>query len=363
MSYFIQRIKLAELCREVVDLVPMSMYDISTVDYQQVVALDQRFDGFRNDEQSIQQSEQVVARYPQVRMQRQLLSMLAKTKRCKLHQPFLIRGSVNMRYSYSRTISQKSARALLEERRGVISSHPHDRYKLGGHTSYYVFMATIVLVMDLFFNKKSSSDNSNSDNTENGDDETRVTKAEVMEACRSLYQDQSAPGLGTTYLASLMDVPRKYKVKLRPPATERIKSNTRIEPNTTTNAPYQTPNLLAQQPSYAVASSTQRVTQVPSIPVPPTPSLQRPVTTSTNNSTKTGNVNTESSSSISLNPKSHFNKLPCSNNRTAGSTVPTETEGYLANFDDIWNGYVDLGPNLAMSYWDSMFSDLGPGMG
>jgi hypothetical protein len=72
MSYNIQRIKLADLCREVIDLIPISVCDTSIVDYQQVIALDQRFDAFlqelpiflRNDEQSIQQSEQVVARYP-----------------------------------------------------------------------------------------------------------------------------------------------------------------------------------------------------------------------------------------------------------------------------------------------------------
>jgi hypothetical protein len=103
-----------------------------------------------------------------------------------------------------------------------INSQPHDHYKLTGNMTYYTFMATIVLVMDLCFNKKSPSDNSNGDSVNNDDDETRVTKAEVMEACRSLHQDQSASGLGTAYLASLMDVLRKYKVKLRSPGNEYI---------------------------------------------------------------------------------------------------------------------------------------------
>lgn len=46
MSYNIHRIKLANLCREVVDLVPISVCDSSTIDYQQVIALDQRYDAF-----------------------------------------------------------------------------------------------------------------------------------------------------------------------------------------------------------------------------------------------------------------------------------------------------------------------------
>lgn len=375
MSFAIQRIKLGDLCREVVDLIPISICATSTVDYQQVIALDQRFEDFlqelpvflRNDEQSIQQSEHVVARYPAMRIQRQLLSMLAKTKRCKMHHPFLIRGSTNPRYSYSRTTSLKSARAVLEEKRRIdllhVNSHSHDRYKLGGYMTYHTFMATIVLVLDLCFNKKSSSDNDNGKNVDN-DADTRVTKAEVMEACRSLHQDQSASGLGTDYLASLMDVLRKYKVKLRPPGIEHFRSNPTIRPNNTntTNTPHQRPSLLARLPSSALANPTQNPTQGTSTAVPPTPPLQQPVTTSTNHNTNTGTVNPPSSSHLTLNLQSYNNVTSASDRWTAGSTTLADPQGCLADFDDIWNDYVELGPNLDMPGWDSLFSDLGPGM-
>ena len=374
MSYDIQRLKLADLCRKVVDLMPVSVSDSSTVDYEGVIALDQRFEGFlqqlpvflRNDEQSIQQSEPIMARYPQMRLQRQLLSMLANTKRCKMHQPFLIRGSVDARYSYSRTMSLKSARGVLEEKRRTDPLHtnslPAHRYKLIGYTMYHTFMATIVLVMDLCFNRKSCLNDTDSNSLDNDDEETRVTKAEVMEACRSLHQDQSASGLGAAYLASLMDVLRKYKVKLRSPDPGHVRNNTTIQPSNVTTISHMRPSLRAQPPSYMFANSTACLTQVTSMSVPPTPPLSRRVMDSSNINTNTGIANTDPGSDFDLNLRSCSNSLPLSNQGIAGSTTPVELLDCFADFDDIWNDYVELGPNLDTTHWDNLFSDLGPGM-
>ncbi|KAJ9617102.1 hypothetical protein H2200_000823 [Cladophialophora chaetospira] len=364
MSYDIQRLKLGDLCRAMVDLIPLSVTDTSSVDYQQVIALDHRFDVFlqelpsflRNDEQSIQQSEQVVARYPQMRIQRQMLSMLSKTKRCKLHQPFLIRGSVERGYSYSRTMSLKAARAVLEERRSIepfdTNRNPVDRYKLSTYVTYHTFMATIVLVMDLCFNNNSSSNN-NVDH----DDETRVTKAEVMEACRNLHQDRSGPGLGTAYLASLMEVLRKYKVKLQPPGTEHSRNNTTSQPVNTTIIPSQRSALHAQPPLYTFPSATENLNYVASISAPPIPPLQRHMMTSSNN-------DTNAALSYDLNSSSKFfdTNLPLKHSGTGGSAMSADPQGCFADFDDIWNDYVELGPSLDVLQWDSLLSDLGPGM-
>lgn len=93
----------------------------------------------------------------------------------------------------------KSARAVLEKKRRAetleVNNDPHDRCRLWGGMLYHLFMATIVLVMDLCFNT-SSSDNGNRGNLDNDgdDDETRVTRTEFLEACHILHQVQSAPG-------------------------------------------------------------------------------------------------------------------------------------------------------------------------
>lgn len=366
MSYDIQRIKLANLCREAVDLLPISVHDISTVDYQQVIALDQRFDVFlqelpvflRNDEQSIQQSVQVVARYPQMRIQRQFLSMVLKTKRCKLHQPFLIRGSIDSQYSYSRTVSLKSARALIEEQRYIESlekdSHPPYPYRLT-HRTYHIFMATIVLVMDLCFNKTSSANNSNSNsnNVDVDDEETRVTKTEVMEACRKLYQDQVLPGLCTAYLASLMDVLRKHKVKLRPYSTECIQHNTPSQQNTITRNHHHLPPPLVPSSPANYIPNLHRVT---SVPAPLSQPIQQPIFPGPNDNTNTRSAHTDS---FNNNTKSYPNNFSFSESEVTASTGLAGSQDFLADFDDLWNDYIELGPNLDMSGWDNLFSDLG----
>lgn len=84
--------------------------------------------------------------------------------------------------------------------------------------------------------------------------------------------------------------------------------------------------------------------------------------TSSDNNINTGTVNTDSLSNVNLNLRSYADGLPPSDHGTAGSTAPADPQGYLADFDDIWNDYVELGPNLDMPHWDSLFSDLGPGM-
>lgn len=351
MSYSIQRIKLANLCREAIDLIPISVFDASKLDYKQVVALDQRFLVFleeipiflRSDEQSIQQSEHVVARYPQMRVQRQALSMLTHTRRCKLHQPFLIRGLVDSLYSYSRIASLKSARAVLELKRRIETSDmtnlPHNRYRLSSsYVIYHTFMATVVLVMDLCFKKKFSVDHGKSNSVDDDDDETRVTKAEVMEACRSLHRDQSTAGLGTAYLASLMDVLRKYRVKLRPPNTECIENNATIQPRNTTDVSHRMQSNLPRLPSGGFSDSIQNPTRVMSHLNPPIPHSQQPVTASTNT----------------------YNPSP-SAPQTAGLTVMAESQSWLADFD-IWNSYIELGPDLEIPQWDNLLLDLGPGL-
>ena len=65
-----------------------------------------------------------------------------------------------------------------------------------------MFMATIVLVMHLYFNKA----------TEGEDDAAR--KAEVVAACKMLEEAKSQSAMASEFLESLMDVLRKHKVRL-----------------------------------------------------------------------------------------------------------------------------------------------------
>lgn len=210
MSYYLQRINLADLCRRVADTIPLLNVEISTIDYQDIIALDKRFEAFleelptflKTDEQSRTRSEEVMLKYPQMRAQRYALGMIALTRRCKLHQPYLIRGSINKEYHYSREVSLKSARSVIKLKRSV-ELEPGSVFasdvKLTG-ICHHIFMATIVLVTDMCFNRG------------HGDDEER--QSEVIEALKILEEAKGRSRMVGKFVESLEDVLRRHKVHL-----------------------------------------------------------------------------------------------------------------------------------------------------
>lgn len=292
MSYYIQRVKLADICRSVVDVMPLSSIDLTTLDYQEVIQLDSKFQTFfeelpiflRTDENSRRQTEHIARQYPHLRTQRCILGMVARTRRCKVHQPFLIRRSVESHYTYSRDISLKSARSvirlmrLFQRESDTAFTSNIKLFRMTG-VVHHVFMATIVLVMDLCFNKS--------------DDDTE-RKAEVMEACKVLEETGSQSPLARGFLDSLMGVLRKHKVRLHNLPGDNVDNTSLI------NA--------------TALSGSQNILQIPAA--------------------------------------SQMQQLP-------SSFLPQDnSQNYLSAFDEIWKDYVELGPNMDMPEWDSLFSDL-----
>lgn len=214
MSYYIQRIKLADICRSVVDVMPLAGLSSSTVDYQDVIALDRKFEAFfdnlptflKTDENSRLESEAIMRTHPHMRTQRYTIGTVGLIRRCKLHQPFLIRRSAEGHYTYSRNVSLRCARAVIGLKKIMDEEHDNPLYTTvkPGVVAYHIFMATIVLVMDLCFNRNE------------GDDAAR--KAEVRDACRALEdcisQSTSQSHAACEFLNSLTDTLRKHKVKL-----------------------------------------------------------------------------------------------------------------------------------------------------
>ncbi|EXJ59621.1 hypothetical protein A1O7_03767 [Cladophialophora yegresii CBS 114405] len=317
MSYYIQRIKLADICRDVIDVMPLTSFELGTVNYQDVINLDRRFETFfrklpsffKIDERHIRESEHIMRQRPHMQIQRYVLGMIGLTRRCKLHQPFLIRRSVEHHYDYSRQISLESARSVIRMEDLLRHEGEEDFVTMSAkHTGviYHIFMATIVLVMDLCFNRV----------TEGEDDVAR--KAEVVAACKMLEDGKAESAMASNFLDSLMDVLRKHKVRLhnnnnaRPPVaaapTGAVYEGNRL--------PVVTPAAWSQQHLNGVVAG------VPNRPAP-TPETQSQIF-------------------------SDSNALP----------VQDPSQHYLSDFDAIWQEYVELGPNMGIPGWDSLFSDL-----
>ncbi|KAH8712721.1 putative transcription factor lepB [Beauveria bassiana] len=103
-SYFIQRVRLAEICRAVVDsLFPLEM--IENANYEQVVFLDGKFEDlitslpafFRLD-----QGSELLYTAPQLTLQCFLIHLGIHTRRSRLHQPFMVAGFANSKYTFQK---------------------------------------------------------------------------------------------------------------------------------------------------------------------------------------------------------------------------------------------------------------------
>ena len=210
MAYFLQRVRLADICRSAVDSIPPFM-SLGEASYDVVLALDGKLEAFieelpiffRLDEDSLQQSQVFDQTYPQIPVQRFLIGIHAHMKRCKLNRPFLTQGLLDARYTPSRQTCLNSARAVirLEQQihRGKVRFASADRRFTA--FVYYIFMATIVLVMDPCFNR-----------TEQLEEQRRE---EVSNALKTLEAAHDQSGVARTYLDSLMYVLRKHQIQLR----------------------------------------------------------------------------------------------------------------------------------------------------
>ncbi|KAF2717586.1 hypothetical protein K431DRAFT_232806 [Polychaeton citri CBS 116435] len=213
MAYYLQRIKIAEVCRTVVDWTwdgPISR-DPAEIDYDVIKSLDTRFKKvldelpvfLKLDPESRDSSEEIDRAYPYLAMQRSVVNLMLGARRCKLHLPFLGLVPQDEKYQFSREICLQSARHILHIRKLIGREYARTS---DGQTKYFgalhhLFFAAIVLVMDLCVNK-------NSDMSE----EQRI--AEVRDGCRLLEDAKEKSALANVFLESLTSVLKKHDVKI-----------------------------------------------------------------------------------------------------------------------------------------------------
>ena len=188
MSYFLCRIQYATLARETTDRLPPSFLASPGMDsgdkiYDNIILLDQKYQQFlkalppffqltvRQDTNSY---GALIKEKPYLEWQRYLVNFVIHTHLSRLHRPFLIRGSTQHKFAYSRMQCIRSAETVLE-----IWNLIGDQ-SIGGFT--YILMhfltAAIILAMDVCFNP----------------DEVRVSqrKEDVLRACRKLEEELNA---------------------------------------------------------------------------------------------------------------------------------------------------------------------------
>jgi hypothetical protein len=297
VSYLIQRIRLAELCRVVVDSIPIAICDPAEIDYDVVISLDEKFEKFdrelpfffQYDDHKNQKRKDLHHRYPHISMQWYVVGFTSHTRRLRLHQPFIVRAPVNPRYNYSRKIALVSARKvinlyrmLVEDNLAMALAGPKVVFVL-----HHLFWAITILVMDLCYNK-----------TEGNEADRR---AEVKEACNMLESDQNRSLMVNEFLQSLMDILRRHGVGL-----ETLESDIQV----------------AKQHENGFAA---RAIQ---------PSGE-------------------------LNVSNKIDSLEGDRRYKNGPSI-LQQQPIESDFDKLWSTFIEHGSNLDALDWDELFSDLDP---
>lgn len=163
MTFFLARVHLAHLCRDITDKGPVDALRAMMIPYDQIIALDRRFTNFLSslpffmqlDNQSLEKSRSVEEIFPRLPIMRYCLSALAHTRRCRLHQTFLLRQASDPQYLFSRQACLESARTVIQlfdeplEARGGCSAMDKARM---GLTVHFTHLGLVVIVMDLCVN-------------------------------------------------------------------------------------------------------------------------------------------------------------------------------------------------------------------
>lgn len=217
MSYFLQRIRLGEMCRDLIDRTPlgatpnenMAHVDVMNVDAQFQKVLDELPDFFKleaaektnNNGAAIPHGQQSLT--TGIVAQRYILHSLLHSHRCKIHLPYIAKAQSNPRYSYCREACLEAARQIIRterllEREAV--QFVTTRFRISG-VLQAIFIAAIAFLLDMCF----QSDRGHCD---------PVSKAELLDACSILEEAKNHSPMTASLLESLNNVVQKYKLPL-----------------------------------------------------------------------------------------------------------------------------------------------------
>ncbi|KAM0420720.1 hypothetical protein ACHAPT_011502 [Fusarium lateritium] len=211
MSYFLQRIRLAELTRKFTDRMPLCSSVSETMTYDLVLELDTEIDQFMMEIPPflIMEGEELaklpptdIRRSPAIIIQRHIMKLFVHGQRCRLHLPYLARGSVEPRYAHSRHVCLDAAVTILH------AEHLLDKEKVAFTSTrlrttlvlHSVFLAAIVLILDFCLGTTAQ--------------ERDVRRQQLMEAWKILdiAKEHSKP---TARIQDLLkQVMKKHKVSL-----------------------------------------------------------------------------------------------------------------------------------------------------
>ncbi|KAL4866257.1 hypothetical protein BDV12DRAFT_187551 [Aspergillus spectabilis] len=202
MSFFLERLKFAETCRNIVDAMSHEQLSGTEVDYSKILEFDHRIqqaqldapDFLRLDSNSRRRFAALYEERPTLAWQRSLLQQGYYSRLCRLHRPFFIRGARDPRYSYSYVAGLNAARKVLEIQRIMDEEEPRltPSSSVIWSIMHHVFMAAVMLLLDVCYNPD--------------DILAEKRKKEVLDACRMLSKAQKSSSLVKEGINAMMGV-------------------------------------------------------------------------------------------------------------------------------------------------------------
>jgi hypothetical protein len=205
MTYFLERLRLSEVCKSIIDTIGHEQVSGKEVDYNKILDLDRHIreaqseipDVFRLDATSRRQFRALYQKKPTLAWQRCILQQAYYSRLCRLHRPFFIRGARDAKYSYSHVVGMTSARKVLEINRIMDEEDP--RYTpstaVVWAVMHHVFMAAVMMLLDACYNPD--------------DILGEKRKEEVLDACRRLSKARQSSSLVREGIDAMMSVLRK----------------------------------------------------------------------------------------------------------------------------------------------------------
>ncbi|KAF5005142.1 hypothetical protein FDECE_8399 [Fusarium decemcellulare] len=224
MSYFLHRLKIAEVARCISDIIP---HDPNDATLEMTVSLDSKLETliqelpvfFRIELANSEETKLIDQMHPYIPIQRLLINLMTNLIRCKLHFPYLSGNPNKSLHSFSRTASLKAARQVLSAHRGMRTpniSHSADYMKVHG-TVVHMFMGALILATDLCCNQPL------------GEDRERQS-SELMEALKQLDGIKQHSQIAAKLLEDLTQLLIKYGV-WSPSTTVSTNSEGGLAPN------------------------------------------------------------------------------------------------------------------------------------
>lgn len=207
MSYFLQRIRMAEIARRTVDESQTAVDSSGPEDSTHLMKLDFQLDQFIHDIPFFfnldNYEDNPESTSAGIFVHAYLLNLVIHTQRCKLHLRYLTSGpNKSPMYATSREICLKSARQLIRaESQLERAQHPIVLIRLRlSAIRYGVFLACIALLMDAYINGSGSL-------------QDEINHGDVAEALRILEGARSHSWAAQNLSDSLNQVLAKYRAQ------------------------------------------------------------------------------------------------------------------------------------------------------